>query len=863
MRSSVATYLDDLRRHARDIAVVRHHGNRRTPTTYGELAHLAGRVAAYLEQNHIQPGDRVLLWAANSAEWIAAFYGCILRGALAVPLDAYGTADFAQRICTDVQPSLLIGDPTLLAQLPSTYPKLELDRLSTTLPATEAAAVPNLTHTTPLQILFTSGTTGDPKGIIHTHGNILASVAPIELGAKPYLRYERPFHPVRFLHTLPLSHVFGQMMGLWIPPIFAAEVHFEDRLAAPRLIETIHRERISVLAAVPRIFALLKTHLELADTTLESRIGAAQAISAWKRWLRFRDIHRAFGFKFWSFVSGGGVLPAPVEQFFSALGFVVVQGYGMTETTALITLNHPFHVKRGTIGKPLPGRETKITPEGELLVRGPMISTATWSQGRLHERPDAWLATGDMVETQPTGELHFLGRASEVIVTANGINIHPEDLEAAIEQEPAVRACAVVALQTPSGPEPCAVLAMRADPSQAAIAIQNANTRLAEPQRLRRWVLWPEPDLPRTSTGKVRRRAVADWLAQTQNPTTSSDQPASTDWLLQLVTQLTGEPIANPTDASRLTEDLHLDSLARVQLAAAIEERTGVTTSNPNFDNLQTLGELLLWLTRESDTPSLPSQTPYLHQLPGAQPTPTFLYPHWPWSAPIRWLRAAFTEAILRPLIALLANPTASIPPSLPSTPMLIIANHVTTYDVPLLAYALPGHIRRHLATAMAGEMLEDYRHYRNPESAKHPTRLYPPGPLVYLLLTALFNVFPLPRRHGFQRSFAHAGEALDRGFHVLVFPEGTRSTDSTLGRFRPGIGLLVKQSGVPVLPMAMRGLNATVVNNRWFRSGNLQVIAGEPLQFPPDASETEITTQLQRAVQRLLDEESPHPGRQ
>jgi long-chain acyl-CoA synthetase len=194
---------------------------------------------------------------------------------------------------------------------------------------------------------------------------------------------------------------------------------------------------------------------------------------------------------------------------------------------------------------------------------------------------------------------------------------------------------------------------------------------------------------------------------------------------------------------------------------------------------------------------------------------------------------------------------------------MLIIANHVTTNDVPLLAYALPGHIRRHLAIAMAGEMLEDYRHYRNPESLKHPTRFYPPGPLVYFLLTALFNVFPLPRRHGFQRSFAHAGEALDRSFHVLIFPEGTRSTTSTLGPFRRGIGLIVRQSGVPVLPMAIRGLKTTSANTRWFRTSTVQVIAGEPLHFPPETSETEITAQLQQAVQRLLDENPPHPVRQ
>ena len=262
MREHLATLLDDFRRYGRQIAVVRFQGNRRRVTTYGELARLAGRFAALLERRGIGPGDRVLIWGENSAEWMAAFHGCILRGVLAVPLDAYGTAEFAQRVAADVKPKLAVGDALLLAQLPEEWPRIAFEDWPGALPEEEAGAVAGLSRETPLQILFTSGTTGDPKGVVLTHGNILASVEPIERGAQRYLRYERPFHPLRFLETLPLSHVFGQTMGLWIPPIFAAEVHFESRLVAARLIETIKRERISVLAAVPRVSALLKAHLE-------------------------------------------------------------------------------------------------------------------------------------------------------------------------------------------------------------------------------------------------------------------------------------------------------------------------------------------------------------------------------------------------------------------------------------------------------------------------------------------------------------------------------------------------------------------------------------------------------------------------
>jgi long-chain acyl-CoA synthetase len=904
MREHLATLVEDFRRYDREIAVVRYHGNRRRVSTYGDIARLAGRFAAHLVGLGIGPGDRVVLWAENSAEWMAAFHGCILRGVMVVPLDAYGSAEFAARVAADVKPRLAVGDDLLLRQLPDdaspSSSRLAFEDWSAILPGSEACAIAGLGPDTPLQILFTSGTTGDPKGIVHTHGNVLASVGPIEQAAQRYLRYEKYVHPLRFLHTLPLSHVFGQTMGLWMPPIFRAEVHFESRLVAPRLIEVIKRERISVLAAVPRVFALLKTHLESTRPGLAETVAQSHSISAWRKWWRFRGVHHAFGFKFWALISGGGALPPAVEQFWNALGFVLVQGYGMTETTALITLNHPFHVARGTIGKPLPGREVKIGPDGEVLVRGPMISMSTWSGGQLREREDEWLATGDLAETQSTGELRFLGRKSEVIVTAAGVNIHPEDLEAAIEEQPGVAACAVVAIETPSGPEPFAVLAMRGAADRAASAIEAANARLADFQRVRRWTLWPEPDLPRTSTGKVRRKAVAEWLSNWRSTEVGSRPPTgafypSSDWLLALVMQISGETPPGSGDGLRLAEDLHLDSLGRVQLAAAIEQKLGMPPESGLLEQVETLGDLRKLVATgnnhfsagesefhpdhehaevsmsaraalDGGAPKAADSVPSINSANGPAPkllsealTRQYLYPKWPWLMPVQWIRLAFLELIMRPMVWFLAKPrvvatarTAALTNR--SAPMLLIANHVTSYDGPLVQYALPGRLRRHIAVAMSGEMLEDYRHFRNPEYGPKYGRFYPFGPIAYFLVTALFNVFPLPRNRDFQRSFSHAGEALDRGFSVMIFPEGTRSAAGQLAAFRPGIGLLVRQSSVPVLPVAIRGLGKLKQRGRgWFRSGTIEVLVGEPIQFAPEATEASITERLHLEVETLL----------
>jgi long-chain acyl-CoA synthetase len=858
VRPHLATLVADFRRYDEQLAVVTHRGNRRFTSSYADLARLSGRCAHAFDQLGLQPGDRVLLWGSNSVEWVAAFFGCVLRGIVAVPLDTAGSLEFAQRVVAEVQPRLLVGDLALLQRLDGGIPTLGFARMRASLPSPDYRPAAGLSRDTPLQIIFTSGTTGEPKGIVHTHGNVLASLDPLEKEIGKYLRYERFVHPLRILHTLPLSHVFGQFMGLWVPPLLVAEVHFEDRLQAPRLARLIKRERVSVLAAVPRVLDLLRGWVEAEFPGLRESVAAARGEPVAKRWWRFRALHRRLGFKFWAFVSGGATLPADLESFWTTVGFALVQGYGMTETTALVTLNHPFKIARGSIGKPLAGREVQIGPDGEILVRGDSIASQVWQHGGLQARDPGWLATGDLATRNAEGELIFAGRKSDVIVTAAGLNIHPQDLEAVLRRQPGLRDCLIVTYDSAAGPVPAAVLIPDGADDALQSTVDVANRELAAFQQIRYALRWPQPEFPRTSTGKVLRRQVQSWAQQSLAGGGLAVADPS-DRLLEVLRRL-GAAKQEVTASDRLAEDLHLDSLAMVQLQSTLETEFGLELDDALWQQVRTVGDLRGLFSQVplergvpggsatsgpvAVTPAAEGPTERLPVLPSRKEDAVF--PRWPWWPAIYWVRAGFLEGVMRPLLWLVLAPRVAPPVPL-ARPSLLIANHLTAFDVPVVLYALSSNDRDHVAVAMSGQLLMGWRRGR---AERHRlASLF--TPLAYWLVSALFNVFPLPRGAGLRQSFAHAGEAMDKGYHVLVFPAGRRSGDGRLQAFEPGIGLLAQESEVPVQPILVTGLKR-LKGEKWPDRGTVTVRLGEPLTMEPGEEPQSFTRRLEAAMAAL-----------
>ena len=824
-----------------EVAVRYRRGYRMETWTYAQIARLAKCVARELEFRGVGKGDAVLLWGENSPEWIIAFFGCLLRGAVTVPIDHGSTAEFAARVAREVNAKLVFRSRAL----PDTGladRSIILESLAEPPAQRDLSpyAAPPLSRQDILEIIFTSGTTAEPRGVVISHGNVLANIEPVEREIQKYLRYERVFHPLRFLNLLPLSHVFGQMLGIFIPSFLAGTVAFIDSLNPSGLIEVIRDERISVLVAVPRFIESLQREIQRQMERdgrmqqFDESFARAEKEHFLRRWWRFRRIHSLLGWKFWAFISGGAALPEQAESFWNRLGYAVIQGYGMTETTSLISVNHPFHSAKGSIGKVFPGMEVRLDEHGEILVRGENVATAyrQHDQTQSVAESDGWLHTGDIGETGADGRLYFKGRRKNVIVTPAGMNIYPEDLEKAVRPQAGVRDCVVIGIERSGNAEPCAVLLLE-DPRQAnqAALIENANRSLAEHQKIRHWFAWPDPDFPRTPTLKPllpRIREVVN--AKLDAAPASQDGNGS---LAALIAQITGRPVAADSRNATLDADLHMTSLDRVELMSALESRYQTELSDVRFNEVTTVGQLEKLLT---ESPAAPVE---------------HLYPRWPQNWLTTAVRLATYYLLAWPATYILAAPRIRGGENLRGLrgPFLVIANHITYLDIAWILAALPAYLRNRLATAMRAERLAEMR--RPPKSMNLFNRLR--ERLDYILALSLFNVFPLPQRSGFLKSFSFAGDLADRGWNVLVFPEGHTTEDGRIAPFRGGVGLLAKQLNLPVVPIRLAGLFDLRQENRILtRPGHVQVTIGKPVRFSADQDPNEITKELERRVSQL-----------
>jgi long-chain acyl-CoA synthetase len=845
-RRSVVDYLENFLRRGGECAYVQHRGYRTVRWSYRQVAEAAFQCARELQERAIGKGDRVLLWGPNSAEWVVAFFGCALRSTIVIPIDDAGVADFAQRVYQQVGGSLLLSSrqharsSSSVLSAPASTPVMILEDLRETLSGHSSAPYDavGICAADTLEVVFTSGTTAEPKGVVISHGNILGNIAPLETEIQRYLKYERLVHPVRFLNLLPLSHVFGQFMGIFLPPLMGGTVIFQDALKPAELIRTIRRERVSLLVAVPRTLQSLKEKIERDQEEVNGleefrrRFQIAEGKNFFHRWWIFRRVHRQLGWKFWAFICGGAALDRVTEEFWGRLGYAVIQGYGLTETTSIISVNHPFRLGKGSIGKVLAGREVKLAPDGEILVRGSGVAAGYWTAQEFQPMVGAegWYGTGDIGELDAEGNLYFKGRKKDVIVTPAGMNIYPQDIEVALRRQPEIKDCIVIGLPRDGNAEPCAVVILRDRNADLERAARHTNESLAEYQRVRNWFVWPDEDFPRTSTQKPRSNVIQQ-VVQARLGTKPADGPSSGS-LAELISRVTGRPAESGREAS-LETDLNLTSLDRVELMGVLEDRYQVDLSETGFAAVTTVGDLE-------------------NMLHGKLPSPAkYHYPAWVQRWPTTWNRLVIHYLLLRPAVFLLGWPRIDGRENLRGVrgPVLVVCNHIDDVDVGLVLTALPARFRHRLATATGGEALEALR--TPPPGRGLPGKAY--DWVKWFLGVSLLNLFPLPRQAGFRESFAYAGESVDRGYSILVFPEGHHTSDGKIRPFRAGAGMLANNLAVPVVPLRISGLfELKQAGKKFARPRQIQVKIGPPVQFPRDSNPEWIARELQTKVEQL-----------
>ncbi|HET7698726.1 MAG TPA: AMP-binding protein [Vicinamibacterales bacterium] len=795
-------------------------GYRTWSWTYGELARASHAFAARLRSNGITAGQAIALWSENRPEWVAALWGALLEGVVVVPIDYRASAEFLLKVASIVDArAVLVGDAVDAAAIAGSRTMWSVGAIFRQKPdAADSAAgggAEGISAQTTAEIIFTSGATAEPKGVVLTHRNILANIVPIEREMAKYRKYTLPFRPIRFLNLLPLSHMFGQAMATFVPPMLPGVVVFTRSYAPDDIVRQIKHRRISVLVCVPKILEVLRDYiLRVAPEAAEP----PPAGTHWaKRWWHYRRIHRLFGFKFWAMVVGAAPLDPELEAFWGRLGFLVVQGYGLTETAPIVTLNHPLHARRGAVGKPIAGVEIKIAEDGAILVRGENVTTGYFNAPEATREAFAggWFHTGDIGELDAEGRLMIRGRKKEMIVTPEGLNVFPEDVERALLQQPGVVDAAVVGAPVAgsTAERVQAILVLAAGTDTDAV-VRAANAQLGDHQKIRASAIWPGRELPRTEgTRKLKRRELRNWLSG-QSPAGPAVRPGARDVRSVLERFAPGRTLEPATTI----DELGLTSLERVELMMALEETFQVTVDETAFSAAATIADLerLVEPAAFTGTPGVAGSSTAADLTPGpGGGSKEIVFPSWNRSLPARIARRISLPTWILPLGRIFARVTVSGLEHLQGIdgPVIFAANHQSHFDGPVILDSLPPQWRYRTAPAM---MKEFFNAHFFPE--RHTRREWFTNSLNYYLSALFFNAFPLTQTStGTRQTLRYVGELVENGYSILIFPEGRRTETGDIARFQPGVGMIASRIGVPVVPVRLDGLDQVLPRHARF----------------------------------------------
>lgn len=734
---------------------------------------------------------RVMMFSENSAEYVFAIYGTLRHGATAVPVDVMSTDKELRYMINDCRPDIIFVTPekkefvTQVVHSIKDFTTHILTPLEINLERVDQepiVEIPMGANDTVVAIIYTSGTTGSPKGVMLTYKNFWYNIDAV-INQVPIFRVES-----NVILILPLHHVFP-FAGSLLAPIYAGgTVHIAESLVPEALLKTFQEGKISVVIGVPRLYeALAKGIMSKINASFVTRTIFKLAALINSRALSkriFKAVHDKFGGNMEFFVSGGAALPIETARIFRTLGFYVLEGFGMTECAPMISFTRPGEWKIGYCGRLLPGLEMRIEENGEICVKGPNVMQGYYN--RTEETAailrDGWLYTGDTGILHPKYGVKITGRIKEIIVTSNGKNINPVEIENAITQSSlAIKELAVFlhqdVLQAIVYPDMNIVRSNTGMTIEETIKpeIEFYNRNAMSYKRIKRFHITSQ-ELPKTRLGKIQRYKLDSLVNGDKRITQKEDLSAKSDIYIALKHFIDNETGISADGDAHFEIDLALDSLGRISLLAYIEDSYGVTIKEDQFDNLSTLNKLSEYIEKHASSIGKESHLSWKEILVNNK-TKVEL----PNSDFIHWFMFTFIKCFFHCFYRFSLKQNEK----LPTGPCLFVANHCSGFDGVFITSKLGWKtIHKTFFFAKDKHFQSGFKKFM----AKHN------------------NIILMDINSNVRSSLQQMYQVIEQGNNIIIFPEGTRSKTGEMKEFKESFAILSDTLNVPVVPIAIKG---------------------------------------------------------
>jgi len=790
--------------------------------SYQDIYDRACGLAGYLQHKGVVHQDRVILIATNSPFWGCAYFGTLLAGGIVIPLNPQSTPEFIDRIIKETEAKIILKSSSI--ELPPNCSiescdidvKNGIERLE---PGSEIAVTPDDIA----QIVYTSGTTGEPKGVVLTHNNIMSCLDSIHeiIEASP---------SDRMVSVLPLFHVYEQVIGLLGAMRYGVSIMYAPNISSKAIGQTLREFRATKMLVVPELLESIMHKIEhraeeAGKTKLLERIFKISSYLPYVlRRLLFRRVHNQLGGKLRIVACGGAALPEELEEQWSQMGFIVLQGYGLTETSPVVSTNTEKNRRIGSVGKVVTGVTVTISEDKEIRVQGQNVFGGYYKNEQQTKEvfdEQGRFRTGDLGEFDKDDFLFIKGRLKYMIVTARGENVYPEDLEEALKEVEGVTDAAVVGRPENGHLMIHAVLLGEIKDGQA--IIDQANGKLARHQQIQEWSVWPEADFPRSATRKVKKNDLLAWLEKAGVTATQQGGGGELTPLIKLLGSISRKDPATISAQTCLMRDLHLDSLMRIELVGRIEE---------NFD-IEVQEQQITHETTVADLEKLIGE--------GKKPTIKRVVKKWLLSRPVRLCADILQRCIFFPLYRLFVSIKVEGLENLKDIkgPVIFMPNHLSYADPLFVLKSLPGPLRRKTAMAAALDVLYEQYWY------------------LAWFIEFLFNTYPLARKEtdNIKPGLETTGVLLDKGFSILLFPEGKISVDGNPQELKKGTGLIATEMDVPIVPIILKDVQTYFPYNTLLprKRGEITIRFGAPIQFDAHVSYEDARINIQENMNQIL----------